>query len=438
MRNRWVVYLLLAVFLLTLTAGFIYNLPPVHERLAWRVASLQTKIRYAISPPAQVVFVPEGAAVTGTSDTAAPDNLTEQTPTPSQPILPTHTQSGPTQTPVPPPTPTQTPPPLPETVNLVGAVHEYQQLNNCGPATLSTALSYWGWQGDQRDTRAYLRPNYQQVDDKNVSPTEMVAFVESETALNALTRVGGDIELLKRFIAAGFPVVIERGLQQHPSDWMGHYVLLTGYDDARARFISQDSLIMADLPVPYEQIDGSWWRDFNYTYLVVYPPERAVEMLSILGVQAEQSYNFQFAAKKALTETSSLNGRDLFFAWYNLGTNLTHLQDYAGAAEAFDLAFGTYQTIPEENRPWRNLWYQPGPYEAYYHTGRYQDIIRLGNQTLDIVGPILEETYYWLGMAREAEGDLDKAIYDYQKAYEINPISTPARQELQRLGIEVP
>ena len=31
------------------------------------------------------------------------------------------------------------------------------------------ALSFWGWQGDQRDTRAYLRPNFATVDDKNVN-----------------------------------------------------------------------------------------------------------------------------------------------------------------------------------------------------------------------------------------------------------------------------
>ncbi len=41
----------------------------------------------------------------------------------------------------------------------------------------------------------YLRPNLE-VDDKNVMPAEMVAFVEQSAGLKALTRVGGDIGLL--------------------------------------------------------------------------------------------------------------------------------------------------------------------------------------------------------------------------------------------------
>ena len=311
-------------------------------------------------------------------------------------------------------------------------------MNNCGPATLSTALSFWGWDGDQRDTRAYLRPNFQLVDDKNVNPSAMVSFVEENTHLEALTRVGGDLEMLKRLISAGFPVIIEKGQQPHPGDWMGHYVLFTGHDDQGGKFISQDSYIMPDLPVPYDQVSEQWWRDFNNTYLVIYPSERFSEVLSILGPHSDVIYNHQIAADLALTETSQLEGRDLFFAWYNLGTNLVALGDYSAAALAYDQAFGIYPRIPEDDRLWRMLWYQSGPYEAYYHTGRYQDIITLGNQTLDQAGgPILEETFYWLGKARKAENDLEKAIYDYRKAYEINPLSTPAEEELQRLGIDV-
>ena len=85
------------------------------------------------------------------------------------------------------------------------------------------------------------------------------------------------------------------------------------------------------------------------------------------------------------------------------------------------------------------LWYQTGPYQAYFETGRYQDVIDLGSQTLAALGkPILEETLYWMGRAREAQGDLPKAIANYEAAYDINPISTPAQQELRRLGVAYP
>jgi hypothetical protein len=318
---------------------------------------------------------------------------------------------------------------------LSGFKHEYQQFNNCGPATLAMGLSYWGWQGDQRDTRSYLRPNFARVDDKNVNPWEMVEFIHTQTNLKGLARVGGNLDLIKRLIAAGFPVLVEAGIQPHPRDWMGHYLLLSGYDDERGRFTTQDSLVGPNLPLGYDELSAEW-RSFNHTYIVAYPPERETDLLAILGTDADPDVNFQNAADAALAETSTLSGRDMFFAWYNLGSNRLAAKDYPGAAQAFDQAYAIYPTIPEADRPWRILWYRVGPLEAYFHTGRYQDVFTLGNQALDSAGgPLLEETFYWLGRAREATGDMEKAIYDYRMAVEINPNSTPALQELQRLGV---
>ena len=436
MRKRWLLYLLVAVSMLFLVVVFVYYIPPVHNRLSWRVASLRTQIQHALNPPQEVVFVPQAGTKTSVS-------LPHLTPTAefvyTDPPTTTPTMAAPeaTNTPVSTPTPSMAPTPIPESVILIGTVHEYQQMNNCGPATLAMTLSFWGWEGDQRDKTAYLRPNFRQVDDKNINPAEMVDFVETQTDLKVLARTGGDVELLKQLIATGFPVMFEKGQQPHPGDWMGHYALFDGYDDTKGRFSSQDAYIMADLPVPHEKVNGHWWRDFNYTYLVIYPPEREGDVLSILGPQPDETYNHQYTAEKAQAEIETLEGRDIFFAWYNLGSSLIALSDYEGATQAYDQAFSIYPTIPEDDRPWRMLWYQTGPYVAYYNMNRYQDVITLGNQTLNMAGgPILEETFYWLGRAREATGDLEKAIYDYRKAYEIKPLSTPALEELKRLGIE--
>jgi hypothetical protein len=429
MTKRYALLAALAAVTLCLAAIFVYNLTPIHQLLSWRFADLETHIRHALNPPAEVVFVPQEQPAEAPS---TPAQLTTPSATPSPATTASPSPPGPTDTPMPSPTP------YPGQVSLTGIVHEYQQMNNCGPTTLSMGLSFWGWSGNQTDTRAWLRPNFARVDDKNVDPSEMVTFVNTQTGLKALARVGGDIELTKRLVAAGFPVMIEKGLQPEPGDWMGHYVLVSGYDEARQRFITQDSYIMPDLPVSYTEVED-WWRDFNHAYLVIFPSEKEAEVLGILGAQADPAANYRYAAEKARREIDSLEGRELFFAWYNLGTNLVALADYVGAAQAYDQAFAIYPTIPEGDRPWRMLWYQVGPYLAYTHTGRYQDVIRLGNQTLDLAGnPVLEETFYWLGVAREATGDLEKALYDYQKAYEINPRSTPARQALERLGVQLP
>jgi len=47
--------------------------------------------------------------------------------------------------------------------------------------------------------------------------------------------------------------------------------------------------------------------------------------------------------------------------------------------------------------------------------------------------PVLEETYYWRGMAKAALGDRDGAVEDLTRAQTLNPNSTPAAEELQRL-----
>jgi len=300
------------------------------------------------------------------------------------------------------------------------------------------ALSYWGWQGDQAVVRAVLRPNLK-VDDKNVMPEEMANYARTEAGLRGLVRMGGDLELLKRLIAAGFPVIVEKG--HITTGWIGHYVLLTGYDDSEGVFLSQDSLIKTrDTPVPYPDLIDHWWRHFNYLYLVIFPPDREAEVMAALGSHADPTANFQAAADRARQESSRLEGRELFFAWHNLGTSLAGLGEYAAAAQAYVTAYaGVYPTLEKAERPWRALWYQDGPYRAYYFSGRYPDVIRMADATLTAAGaPILEESFYWRGKARQALGDTDGAIADYRAAAQLNPNSTPALQELQRLGEEIP
>jgi hypothetical protein len=416
----------------------LYQFPPVVDRLSWRFDNLRSQIRYILNPPEKAVFIPQEQTILNVTEVNHP---LEPTTTNDAKLTLTQSLTQPlsTATPTLTPSPTISPTSIPEAVILTGTTHEYQQMNNCGPATLSMALSYWGWSGDQRDTRTVLRPNFTTFDDKNVSPYEMEAFVNSSTSLNAIVRVGGDIDLLKRLVAAGFPVVIEKGFQPPKEDWMGHYSLITGYDDSRDRFITQDSYIMADFPVPYNELVERWWRDFNHIYLVIYPPDLFDEVFVVIGSHTDVVGNFQYAAQDASQEVGNLTGRDLFFAWYNLGTNLLGVNDFVGAASAYDAAFEVYAGLPEDQRPWRMLWYQVGPYEAYYHTSRYQDVITLANQTLSFLGaPILEESLYWRGLSKEATGDIEGAIADLVRAAEINPTSTDVLAHLQRLGVTFP
>ncbi len=79
------------------------------------------------------------------------------------------------------------------------------------------------------------------------------------------------------------------------------------------------------------------------------------------------------------------------------------------------------------------MWYQTGPYWAYFYTGRYYDVINLATETLSIVSE-LEESFYWRALAKEALGDLTGAIKDLRSSLKYHPDWEPALAQLERLG----
>jgi hypothetical protein len=417
--------------IIVIAALLLYQIPTIRENVDWRISNLRSTIKYALSPPEEAVFTPNPTIVAIVQAT-----MDAFTSTPSPTHSPTAT-AGPSSTPERTLTPTPTSTPIPSSILLSGIRHDYQKWNNCGPTNLAMALSFWGWEGTQIDTATILKPNAR---DKNVMPYEMVDFVEEETDLRAIVRVGGDVDLIKHFIAAGFPIVIEKGFDSKKTGWIGHYQVLAGYDDSLNVFHAYDSYEgdFSDgqtLLEPYEEIEN-YWRHFNHTYIVIYPPDREVEMLSILGVQANETENFLFAAEKASVDIFNLSGRDLFFAWYNRGSNLMQLRDYGGAAMAYDEAFKVYADLEPEERPWRVFWYQTGPYFAYYFTARYYDVLNLTTQTIENAEePALEESWYWRALAKEALGDVTGAIEDLKTSLEWHPGFEPSEYQLDRLGV---
>ena len=393
----------------------IYSIPAVNEKVAWRVNEALAQIKYAISPPEKVLFVPKEGPPTEASYPTATDTV----PTPQ--LVPATTS-----------TLVVSATPLPEKITLIGAQHEYQTWNNCGPATLAMALTYWGWDGDQQPIAAFTKPNSR---DKNVMPYELSNYVLEETGFEIVYRTGGDIELLKRLLAAELPVIIEKGFEGRDFDgWMGHYVLVTGYDETERKFIVQDSYYGPDQSIQYEDLESNW-RAFNFTYLVIYPIERWKDVIVILGPNFDVEYSNRSSAQVATEDVVQLAGRDHFFAWFNLGSSLVQLQDYAGAALAYDKAFDVYTDIPDQERPWRMMWYQTGPYSAYFYTGRYQDVMELATTTLKAMSePVLEESYYWRARSLEALGDNDRARMDLRTALKYHPGFEPALTRLHQLG----
>jgi len=311
--------------------------------------------------------------------------------------------------------------------------------NYCAPANLSMMLTHWGWQGNRETVGPYLKPVEK---DKNVMPYEMANYVVEQTSLNIIIRYGGTTDVIRRLIASGYPVLIEKGVYFYETltgreGWMGHYNVIKGYDDTTAEFIVNDSYIKGgeNHHFLYEEIIGQW-RSFNYVFIVVYPPAEEQNVISALGVYADDSAADGIAFEMARNEINTLAGIDRFFAMYNLGTSNVNINDYLAASIAYDNAFNYYASLPEERRPWRMLWYQTGPYAAYYYTARYQDVINLASQTIDTASdPYLEESYYWRARAKVSAGDQDGAIQDLRTSLELHPDFIPSVELMHSLGI---
>ncbi len=56
-KTALVLLILLPIFACLCLVG-VYFIPPVHDRLAWRVDELSLRVAYLLNPPAKAVFVP--------------------------------------------------------------------------------------------------------------------------------------------------------------------------------------------------------------------------------------------------------------------------------------------------------------------------------------------------------------------------------------------
>ncbi len=346
------------------------------------------------------------------TDTAVPTDIGPPTATASPPALP----------------PSPAPPVdfLQPSARIDGVLHQQQTWNNCGPATITMALSFHGWRQPQAYAGDILKPNRE---DKNVSPHELASFVREQSFVEAIVRVGGSLDLLKRLVANGFPTVIETAAMFEGYDWIGHYRVVVAYDDALQLFYFYDSFLGVGpdangVTESYARVDNDW-RAFNRTFIVVYHPEREALLRNILAEHWDETAAAQIAFETAQGEARN-NPQDAF-AWFNMGSSLVALGRHQEAAAAFDQATSTGRL------PWRMMWYQHGAFAAYFAVGRYDDVLTLAAHNQN-TAPELEETYYWRGRVYEAQAQSQQAASAYRRALGYNPNFEAARQALNSLS----
>jgi tetratricopeptide (TPR) repeat protein len=412
-RKRYLIVdlALMALFFVSVAGVVLLFVPNGYERLAWHAQSAYARLERAVLRLPETLPTP--VVVSAVSATAKVVTLAAS-PAPVSTSIPAATAA------------TGTPPPagsaLPPSAEITGFTQVWQKVNNCGPASLAMALSHWGWQGTQANTASALKPD---ADDRNVSPYEMADYAR-QMGLGAVVRMGGQPGLLKRLIAAGYPVLLETGLTLPDQGWEGHYTLVSGYSETRKSFTTQDSLRGPNFQVTDEDLYRDW-RAFNFIYLVIYPTQQEPEVLALLGPDADEKASAEHAEELARQQIPAAEQRALAFAYFNLGSSLTALGEYAEAAAAYDQA-----RVAE--LPWRMLWYQTGPLEAYYRIGRYEDVLTLVDATLK-TAKNLEEMYFWRGQCFLAQGDREGAINEFQEALRYNRYNGAARDALAMLGV---
>jgi tetratricopeptide (TPR) repeat protein len=360
--------------------------------------------------------------------TATPSPTPSRTPsaTPSATATPSPT-AAPTATARPSPTGTPSYPPAAPEVELRGFTRVWQTWNNCGPATLVMLLSHYGLQLSQEEARLVIRPNPL---DKHAGTTELVAYARAQ-GLQAVARVNGSDEEAKLLLTSGIPVMVntwhvdEKGLQ------MGHYRLLTGYSDARQEWIVHDvyetrGMISADpyrgIAMGYDEL-ARLWEVTNHTYLLVWNEAQAQAVREIVGQDLDDATMWRRALERAQAEVQRRPGDA--FAWFTLGSNLVGNGQWADAATAFERA----QAI---GLPPLMLWYQFGPFRAYYELGRIADLLALVDETLARSQEV-EELHYWRGMGLRAQGDLAGARQEFERALAQRPSYAEAAAALAAL-----
>jgi hypothetical protein len=318
------------------------------------------------------------------------------------------------------PSPTPSLPPLSRSKIIENDYHVFQTFNNCGPAALSMALSYYGINKSQQvlgqDLRPYQNPQGNN-DDKSVTLDEM-AKKATEYNLIPFHRPNGTIDLIKQFIANDIPVITRTLLIEN--DDIGHYRVIKGYDDATSQFIQDDSLQGHNLRYSYS-LFTKLWQTFNYEYLVLVPIEKEQVARNILGEDVDMIASWKKAEANSRKELAS-NPKDIY-ARFNLSVALYHTGDFQNSVLEFEAV--------EDRLPFRTLWYQIEPIQAYFELGDYQRVFSLTDKIFNNQNRAFSELYMLRGEIYNKEGDFETAKSEFEKAVFYNQNLKSAQRMLQ-------
>ncbi len=301
--------------------------------------------------------------------------------------------------------------------------HIFQTFNNCGPAAMSMALSYYGINVTQQELGEQLRP-YQNPqgdnDDKSVT-LEEVAKKAEEYDLLAYRRPNGNIDIIKLFIANDIPVIARTWLKV--DDDIGHYRIIKGYDDSRGELVQDDSLQGKNLWYKYDDFNAIW-KKFNFEYLVLVPKEKEQIAQEILGDDAEFEKSWERAVENIQKELNQ-NSTDTDMR-FNLSVALYNIGEYEKSVEEFEKV--------ETSLSKRTLWYQIEPIKSYYELNDYERVFEITDNILNNGNKAFSELYVLRGDIYKKQGNIEAAREEYEKAVFYNKNLKEAHNALNSIN----
>lgn len=313
--------------------------------------------------------------------------------------------------------------PIPSLKVLVNNYYAKQTFNNCGPASLSMALSYYGIFKSQQEIGNILRPYQNPIgdnDDKSVTLEELGVYAKIY-GFTAYHRPNGSIELLKKFITHDIPVITRTWL--HTNDDIGHYRIVKGFDDNTGSIIQDDSYEGPNLSFSYSDFN-TMWEKFDYEYLVLIPEDKLPIAKAIIGENLNDNYAWQQVVERNI-EKLKTDPNDIY-SKFNLSVAYYHLGKYEKSVQEFEKV--------EDLLPFRTLWYQIEPIEAYYMLGNYDRVLSITDKILSNHNRAYSELYILRGKIYQKQGSVSLAKSEFEKAVFYNKNLKEAKAALESIN----
>lgn len=305
---------------------------------------------------------------------------------------------------------------------LTAGKHVYQTFNNCGPATLSMILAWYGVNVSQKELGDKMRP-YQNPkgdnDDKTIFTHEFADWAQ-RYGLRSVSRVNGSIELLKLFIANDIPIVVKTWLRTNED--IGHFRIVRGFDESKQVIIQDDSFEGPNKRFAYYDF-LSMWQPFNFAYIIVYPEEKEALVQAIIGREWDETIAWRGALERAKQEEEL--APENVYPIFNQSTSHYQLNEYQESVAAFERV--------EARLPRRMLWYQIEPILAYQKLGRYERVFSITDRILESGNRAYAELYQIRGEVYLEQGRVEQAREQFELALRYNPFFQPAIEALEQL-----